>query len=372
MSGRIEPPEDPGRSVDEEFARLVAGIDGSRVTGPGPKEAPARARRLRAERPGRGRGGARSSRRRRRLGRPIGITSVLALIGLGVWGVATYDPRPAPVNTSPAGTAKPWADGAGVAAASPAPSQGLANPDERYFAGSPAAEWADNAAGLAAPAATAVNGVGAHEMASGYELLVEVMAAGNLDATILDGGPVTDFTRLLDPRSGVAAKLVSWIARPTAQGDPALLVTRFNPATTRLLGHTVKVRGVMSAEAGPHPGTALLTADYVFVYAVTTPTGAGVADQRVTVHRTVQLEVFNPDEFLTTPGEAWLYDYAADLSDIRCYGHDGFIEPGFGGAGAPDLAGTADPYATGNLLTAAAPAPRPGGTGGACQAVDRD
>jgi len=359
MRDRIEPPEDPGRSVDEEFARLVAGMGGDMGVGAGVGTGV-----------GAG-GGARSSRRRRRLGKPIGIAAVLALIGLGACAVASYAPGTVPVDASPAGTAKPWADGAGVAVAPPVPSQGSANPDDRYFAGSPAVGWADDAAGFAAPAATAVNGVSAHEMASGYELLAKVMAAGNLDATILDGGPVADFTRLLDPRSTVPAKLESWIAHPTSQGDPTLLVTRFNPATTRLLGHTVKVHGVMRAEAGPHPGTALLTADYIFVYAVTTPTGAGVADQRVTVHRTVQLEVFNPDEFLTTPGEAWLYDYAADMSDIRCYRHDGFVEPGFGGGGAPNVPGTADPYATGNLLTAA-PGPRPSGTGGACRAVGAD
>jgi chitodextrinase len=91
------------------------------------------------------------------------------------------------------------------------------------------------------------------------------------------------------------------------------------------------------------------------------------------VHRTVQLEVLNPDDFVTVPGKAWLYDYAADLSDIRCYDYDGFVEPGFNGGGVPDKSGVADPYATGNLLTGSA-APRRGDTGSAnaCQAVDGD
>ncbi|HEX4790521.1 MAG TPA: hypothetical protein VH372_18800 [Actinospica sp.] len=219
-----------------------------------------------------------------RIGRPIGVTAVLtlALVCVGGWRVVAYDPKAAPIDATPAGTGRPWTGGA-VAAASPAaapvptasPSQGSANPDDRYFAGTPALGWADDAAGLAVPAATALNGVSAHDVAAGYALLVRVLAAGNLDATILDGGPATDFTGLLDPRSGLAAKLESWIAHPSRQSDPTVLLTRFDPATTRLVGHTVKVHGTMSATAGPRPDTALLTADYDFVYVVTTPSGGG-------------------------------------------------------------------------------------------------
>ena len=296
----------------------------------------------------------------------IGLAALAALIGLGGWALASYTPRPLPVNTSPAGSARPWLGGAAPVAA-PASASGAANPDDRYFAGSPAAGWADDEAGFAIPAATALGGVTADEVATGYALLVRVMAAGNLDATILDGGPVSDFTDLLDTYSELGAKLDSWVAHPAYRSDPTALLTRFNPSTTRLLGHTVKVHGAMSAAAGPRPGTALLTADYVFVYAVGTPDGAPAEVTRVTVHRTVQLEVLSPDEFVTDPGRAWLYDYAADLSGVRCYTYDGFVEPGFSGGGAPDAAGVADPYATGNLL-ATASAPALGGTG-VCRAV---
>jgi hypothetical protein len=133
----------------------------------------------------------------------------------------------------------------------------------------------------------------------------------------------------------------------------------------------VKVHGAMSAKAGPRPGTALLTADYVFVYAVGTPAGVDGDDTRVTVHRTVQLEVLDPDEFLTEAGKAWLYDYAADMSNIRCYTYDGFVEPGFVGGGVPNVTGVADPYATGNLLAGSA-RPAPAGTAGLCRAVTGD
>jgi hypothetical protein len=292
--------------------------------------------------------------------RPAGATAVLmatltlALVCVGAWRIVTYDPRPTSLDAAPASA-----------------SRDSANPDDRYFAGTPAVGWADDAAGFTLPAAAALNGVGEPAVAAGYALLVRLMTAGNLDAKILDGGQVTDFTNLLDPHSGLAAELESRLAHPSRQDDPTVLLTRFDPATTRLLGHTVKVHGTMSAAVGPRPDTVLLTADYDFVYAVTTPSGAGGEVQRVTVHRTVQLEVLNPDDFVTVPGKAWLYDYAADLSDIRCYDYDGFVEPGFNGGGVPDMTGVADPYATGNLLTGSA-APRPSETGGVCRAVDGD
>lgn len=345
MPERIEPPEEgEGRSVDEQFARIVAGFEAT------------------------GRGGGRGHRGRRasRLRRSVAATAVAALLALAGWDAASQHPKPVPLDSSPAGTGRPWADGA--AAASPAP-RAAANADDRYFAGSPAEDWADNEAGFTVPAAVALNGVSANEVAAGYRLLVRVMAAANLEATVLDGGSIADFTGLLDSSSRVPAQLEAGIAHPSAANDPTRLLTRFNPDTTRLVGHTVKVHGVMSAEPGPHGGSALLTADYVFVYAVVPASGAGDENLRVTVHRTVQLEVMNPSEYVFEPGKAWLYDFAADMADVRCYSYDGFVEPGFSRVQAvPDLTGVADPYATGNLLTAT-PAPHSAAAAGTCRAV---
>jgi hypothetical protein len=128
----------------------------------------------------------------------------------------------------------------------------------------------------------------------------------------------------------------------------------------------------MSEAAGPQQGSAYLTANYVFVYAVA-PVNGGSADAvRVAVHRSIQIEIFNSSEYQTEPDKAWISDDSSDASNITCYQYDGFIDPGFAlGGPVPNETGTADPYDTGNLLTQSAQ-PAPSSTVGECQAVSGD
>lgn len=349
-------PEDAGLSVDEKFAKLTAEID--RPGTPVPERPPVDFGPWRSH-------GEIKRERARNSGKVAIAIGLVGLIGYGFW------PRhhtSAPLNAAPAGTAAPWtAAPTPDASPSPSPSPTFTNPDDQYFVGSPALSWADNEAGFVVPKAAALNGVSRADVVEGYQELEKVMEAGNLDATILDGGSVRDFTNLLDPSSNMTKDLDSYIAHPSYQDDPTLLVSRFNPATARLLGHTVKVSGSMSAAAGPHHYTVLLTADYIFVYAVGPASGASDEDTRVTVHRSVQIEVVNPAHYESVSGKAWIYNYAASTGNIVCYKYDGYIEPGFEGGAAPNETGVADPYATGNLLTASAQ-PSASSTQGECQA----
>jgi hypothetical protein len=298
----------------------------------------------------------------------------LLLVGVIAFGLWPRHHSPAPLNAAPAGTAAPWtaaatkADASRSASASPTPT--FTNKDDQYFTGSPALNWADNEAGFVLPKAAAVNGVGSGYIAEGYQELEKLMEAGGLDATVLDGGSVSDFTKLLDPSSGTARKLNSWLAQPSYEHDPVQLVTRFNPATTRLVGHTVKVNGSMSAAAGSQGHTALLTADYVFVYVVS-PVSNPSDTERVIVHRTLQIEAVNPNYYNYVAGEAWVYSYAVSKANIQCYRYDGYVDPAFGDSAQPNQTGTVDAYATGNQLTAS-PQPSSGSssTQGACQAVN--
>ena len=388
-------PEDAGLSVDEKFAKLAAEIDGTRVQGPGAKEEAARTRELRAKwsknppepMPWRADGPkpsepgpaptdwgpwqSKGEVKRERARKSAKVVLGLALVGLITYGFWPRHHTPAPLNANPAGTAAPWtASPAPDASASPSPT--FTNPDDQYFADSPALTWADNEAGFAVPKAAALNGVSRSDIVDGYQQLEKLMEAGNLDATILDGGSIRDFTNLLDPSTGMAKDLNSYIAHPSYNADPTGLVSRFNPATTRLLGHTVKVSGSMSAKPGPHHYTVLLTADYIFVYAVTPSSGTGGETSRVEVHRSLQVEVVNPAYYESVAGKAWIYTYAASTGNIECYRYDGYIEPGFDDGGAdPNETGVADPYATGNLLTASAQ-PSATSTLGVCQEADRD
>lgn len=382
-------PEDAGLSVDEKFARLVAEIgDGGAVRqAPAPKEEAARTRELRSkwsvdppkavgwrtdgpstlpaypstEAPG-------EAPRKRRVGRKlIPVVGVVAAVAI-VYGYinSTSTSTATPVNATPAGTEQPWAQ---PSSASPSPSASYANPDDAYFAGTPALGWKDNEAGFSVPKAAEIHGVDSDDVTTGYKLLEKLMEAGNLDATILDGGSTADFSRLLDPKSQASRQLPQWIAHPAYDGDPTLLVSRFNPATTRLLGHTVKVNGSMSASAGPQQGTAYLTANYLFAYAVGPADGDRDAASRVTVHRSIQIEIFNGNEYRADPDHAFITDMSSYVSNITCYRYDGYIDPGFDGRGAaPNISGVANPYATGNLLTASAE-PSPTSTEGECQAA---
>ena len=409
MSEHIDPPgaestgpspEDAGLSVDERFARLVAGIDGSAISGKGAKEESARTRRLRSEwavnppkavawradgpptptepAPAPSRSGSGSwygvdasapAKRRRRAGKPITIVLIVAVLCGGVYGIGRIHGAPAgPLNAFPAGTAAPWTAAVSPSpSASPSPSVHYANPDDAYFAGSPAADWKENEAGFTIPKAVGLNGVSRSDVADGYQLLYRLMTAADLDAKILDGGSVADFTKLLDPSSNVPKELASWIAHPSAKNDPTALVTRFDPATTRLLGRTVKVSGSMTEQKGTEKDSVDLIADYVFVYAVA-PASDTQDATKVTVHRTLEIEVVNPADYSTVAGKAWLLNWGSSLGDIRCYDNNGYVDPGFDGSGgAPNETGVADPYATGNLLTQS-PDPQATSTMGECQA----
>ena len=388
-------PEDAGLTVEEKFAKLAAEIDGSQVQGPGVKEEAARTRELRAKwsknppepQPWRTDGpqqlpsyptppqdpwGSKKKASRDRARRSVKTLVALLLVALIAYGFWPRHHAPAPLNASPAGTAQPWsvdnANGASPSAsASASPSPTYANPDDAYFAGSPAIKWANNEAGFILPSAVALHGVSRSDIADGYQLLEKLMEAGNLDATVLDGGSINDFLNLIDTTNDTAKTLPSWISHPSYSNDPTQLVTRFNPAHTRLLGHTVKVYGSMSATAGPQYHTVYLTADYVFAYAVGPASGSTDEDTRTTVHRTLEIEVVDPDYFHTQSGKAWIYNYAASQGNIECYVYDGYVEPGFDGSGStPNSTATMDPYATGNQLTASAAAPSPSSTQGVC------
>jgi len=383
MNERIDPPgaestggrpEDAGLSVDEKFARLAAEIDGSQVQGKGAKEEAARTRRLRAEwsktppkaTPWRSDGPSTMGslpayplpdqpRRKRRgsVSAKVVLVAVVGVLGLFMYASSKHSPSTQiSINTS---------------GAYPSPSQSFANPDDNYFVGSPALNWSDNKAGFSIPAASALNGVSESDIAAGYQELEQLMVAGNLNTTVLAGGSVYDFTKLLDPKSNVGSGLQSWIAHPSAKEDPVELVTRFEQANTRLLGQTVKVRGSMTAKADSQSHSVLLTADYIFVYAVGPASGASDEDTRVVMHRTVQIQVVAPGYYQSTAGKVWIAQYSYSVGNSDCYDYNGFVDPAFGGdGGAPNDAGTVDPYATGNLLTAS---PDSTATGQVCQAV---
>jgi hypothetical protein len=274
--------------------------------------------------------------------------------------IGTTQPQIGPVSRPPI----PAPTATATATATPS----FTNPDDQYFADSPSLGWANNEAGIVEPAAAAVGTFAASEVAAGYDGLRELLIAGNLDSTVLGGGPVTDFTALLDTRSHLSEELSKWISHPGFGANAIDLVTRFNPTTTRLLGHTVKVQGTMSAAIGKS-GFLTVTGDYKFVYAVSPGNGDG-RPTRAVVHRVYVVELDTPGVFDAQTGKYWLSDYASDVANSACNDYNGYVNPAFG-AGGGASGKTVDPYASSNLLTSS-PSPRPtGSTPPACDSVSR-
>jgi hypothetical protein len=86
------------------------------------------------------------------------------------------------------------------------------------------------------------------------------------------------------------------------------------------------------------------------------------------MHRTMQIQVVDTDYFESTPGTAWLDDYTYGSANSKCFDYSGYVDPAFNSdaGAAPNMTGTVDPYATGNLLTAS---PDSTASGEVCQAV---
>lgn len=243
----------------------------------------------------------------------------------------------------------------GTARTGPTPSPSFTNPDDQYFADSPALAWADNGAGLVPPAASAVGTFPASEVEAGYDGLRQLLVAGNLDRVVLSGGPVDDFTQLLDPSNHLSEDLNKWISYPGFGANAIDVITRFNPTTTRLLGETVKVQGTMTAAVDKN-GALTVTGDYRFVYAVGPGNGPG-HPSRAVVHRVYVLELATPGVFNPQPGKYLMSRYASDIANTACNTYNSYVNPAFG-VGGGSSGRTVDPYASTNLLgESASPGP---------------
>lgn len=317
---------------DEEWARFMA--QAAAGEGEAPKEPSARQRmvteRLRNEQPPPGWRTAPAPRRRRtgrRLKAAAGIVLVagLALIAVrpelvidrltGAAG-ARQDARNA--GPLPAESVRPTAPPPPVPADAPT----LQDP----FRGSPAAQWADGAAGIEVPAAEAVGAMTKEQVADALVKARQFLVAANLDPAALRGERPAAALALLDPRQPeVPQRLEQYLAKPTAQDTPVLLFTRFDPAEVKPVGEIVKVRGSMHAEQG-RSGELLVVTDYTFVHPMTK---GGTSVQRTIVRRQVTLALLDPARWETTRGRLQVRRYFSEWSNVACEAADGFLHPQF-------------------------------------------
>ncbi|KOU17471.1 hypothetical protein MRQ86_23200 [Streptomyces sp. MMS21 TC-5] len=345
----------PGVS-DEEWAQFME--QAAQGAGGAPKEPSARARmvteRLRAtqgqEPPGWRTGPA--WRERRRPGRLGAVAAVVAIAGLALIAV-----RPELVIDRLTGRAEAREDArkAGPLAAetdrptAPPPSVDPDRPTlQDPFRGSPALQWADGAAGIELPEATAVGGVSKEKIAETLQNAKAFLVAANLDPAVLKGERPEAALALLDPKNTEASEhLEKSLAQPGRDQDPMNLFTRYNPAEVKPVGEVVKVRGRMWVEAGKEQGQADVRLDYSFVYPLVKAAPGADQVERTIVRREITFTVADPRKWQVTAGRLRLSDHRVDLANSACEVYDGYLHPGFDAdpAAGPTPSGPPkDPY----------------------------
>jgi hypothetical protein len=257
-----------------------------------------------------------------------------------------------PTSTQPATTApvtpidtQPVTNGA-----TPPPT--TTGPGADPFAGTPADQWADGAAGITVPAAGPHGPFTAAQVAAAYETTRNLLIAANLNPQTLRGGAPTAFANLLTPQQRQVFITGLNKTGVDKQGYPLstrYLVVSFAPGTTTLIGSVTKVHGTMSARTGTDQGRTVLDIDvnYRFVYPVEPP-GDPADWMRIVAQTSGHVEFIDLQGPGTTDLQPW-DEVGGSVAGGRCDVLDGFTHPQYPG-GPPDKVqptGTpVDPYSS--------------------------
>ncbi len=225
----------------------------------------------------------------------------------------------------------------------------LSGPPTDPFAGTPAQDWADDAAGIVPPPAAPVGGFTAARVAAAYQTTKKLLIAAFLDRRTLLGGAPAAFADLLSRQQ--RTQFVADLDKIGLDSHGGSLSTRgwvvsFAPHTALLVGPVIKVYGVMSAHPGTDHGRAVLDVDvnYRFVYPVEPP-GTPADWMRIVG------QVHGPVEFgdwaqASTPFEPWVLFSVAEAGG-RCDVHDGYVHPDYPNSAAQTVRPSGrpvDPY----------------------------
>ncbi|MGI5478807.1 hypothetical protein [Streptomyces lavendofoliae] len=246
-------------------------------------------------------------------------------------------------------------DGAPLAAESEAPREapgagsGLRPTLAEPFRGSPAARWADGAAGITVPPARATGWMDAAQVERALRQSRDFLVAAGLDPRVLRGERPAKAIALLNPHQADVQEYLraALSTAGTPERDPLLLFSRFRPEQARLVGDVVKTRGRLTYREGKR-GAVEVTADVTFVYPVA-PAGDGGRDAgvvRTIVRREVVMSWDDPAKVITEPGTMSLVSYALDMTNGGCSAPTGYFVPPFGTADERPADGTrqVDPY----------------------------
>ncbi|MGW6059635.1 hypothetical protein [Streptomyces sp. NPDC055189] len=344
MAAGTEP--DGSSTSDEEWERFLReSVEGSANA---PKEPSARARdvakRLRAE-PGGTPEGWRThtpAQPKRRTGWYVaGLLTALVLLVVALAPGRVVDLFSGDDSDSPplaAETARPGQ----------APPTGPAQrpTEDKPFRGSPAARWANGAAGITVPTAKAVGWMSKAEVERALARSRDFLVESGLDRGVLRGERPEKAMALINPhQEDVQTFLKTSLRTPSEKADPLLLFSRFQPSRTDLVGDVVKTRGLLTYKEGTR-GALEVTADVTFVYPTTRADASGDNEiVRTIVRRELVLSWDDPDKVITEPGTFSIVSYKYDMTNGGCGAPTGYLTPPYGSDRKEDVTGTeTDPY----------------------------
>ncbi|WP_371528576.1 hypothetical protein OG302_23540 [Streptomyces sp. NBC_01283] len=338
---------------DEEWERFLR--ESAAGTPNAPKEPSARARevteRLRAESVRAGQDGWRSytpaqpKRPKRRTGwYVVGLLASLALLVAALAPGRVVDLFAGDEADSPSmggETARPT---------EPPPSEAAQRPTkDEPFRGSPAARWANGAAGITVPKARAVGWMSEAEVERALDRSRDFLVTSSLDRGVLRGERPEKAIALINPhQEDVQSILKTAFRSPSEKNDPLLLFSRFRPSRTHLVGDIVKTRGLLTYREGKR-GALQVTADVTYVYPVTrADAGAGGDDDeivRTIVRRELVMSWDDPGKVITEPGTFSIVSNKFDMTNGGCGAPTGYLTPPFGKDRRAEGTGTEmDPY----------------------------
>lgn len=246
----------------------------------------------------------------------------------------------------------PLAAESGAPTGAPGAASGLRGTLDDPFRGSPAARWADGAAGITVPAARATGWMDAAQVDRALRQSRDFLVASGLDSRVLRGERPAGAIALLNPHQKDVQQYLRTAlapaAKPTAETDPLLLFSRFRPGQAQLVGDAVKTRGRLDFREGKR-GAVEVTADVTFVYPVTPAAAEGDPDAeviRTIVRRVLVMSWDDPSRVTTEPGTMSLVSYALDMTNGGCGEPTGYFTPPFGtfDARPADAGSRIDPY----------------------------
>ncbi|WP_053730346.1 hypothetical protein [Streptomyces sp. WM6378] len=235
--------------------------------------------------------------------------------------------------------------------AAPTAAPSFSDPDhptlKEPFRGSPAVQYADGAAGIELPDATALGGLSKEQVAAALTRTRDLLIDADLSPATLRGERPEGALALIDPlQKDVLGDFTTALAKPDKAHDPLNFFSRFDPKKVRLVGDVVKTRGRMTFSKDARSGV-VVHADYTFVYPLVKAAPGSDEVARTIVRRILDVQVSDPSVMRSTAGKLWIVNYDDDIANSQCSLYDGYLHPEFADetpSGPSPSGSPVDPY----------------------------